>query len=231
MMRNKLIWIFTFLPLIVTVVALYFLPDTIPMHYDLNGNINRWGSKYEELVFPMIILVTTLLWKLMIKYYEKKASQASESNAKIEAVGNVKILYVVTLGTIILFNIMCYTFLYGAWKAADINATTAVIDFNKIISFVLGLFFIAIGNFLPRSKRNSMLGVRTSWSMANDRSWYLSNKYGGIIFVVSGICIITESLLFKGPTAIFVMLGIIILAAILAVSVSYLVYKNTNTPE
>lgn len=34
------------------------IPDTVPMHYDLQGQIDRWGSKYESLIIPvgMIIL-------------------------------------------------------------------------------------------------------------------------------------------------------------------------------
>lgn len=39
------------LPLLVVLIALQFLPDQIPAHYDLNNQVTRWGSKYEALIF------------------------------------------------------------------------------------------------------------------------------------------------------------------------------------
>lgn len=45
-------------------------PDTIPMHYNLQGQIDRWGSKYESLIIPagMIILY------VLMAFLEKKPS-------------------------------------------------------------------------------------------------------------------------------------------------------------
>ena len=60
MMKNKILWIISVIPLIVTLFVLRFLPDELPAHYDFEGNIDRWGSKYEELIFPIIILVLAL---------------------------------------------------------------------------------------------------------------------------------------------------------------------------
>lgn len=33
-----------FLPLISALIALQFLPEQIPAHYDLNNLVTRWGS-------------------------------------------------------------------------------------------------------------------------------------------------------------------------------------------
>ena len=37
-----------FLPLAVVLIALQFLPEQIPAHYDMNNQVTRWGSKYER---------------------------------------------------------------------------------------------------------------------------------------------------------------------------------------
>lgn len=50
-------WTLMFLPLAVTAAALTVLPDQVPMHYDLAGEIDRWGSKYENLILPAMVLV------------------------------------------------------------------------------------------------------------------------------------------------------------------------------
>ena len=58
-MKTKKIIYFAlmFLPLIITLVVLPFLPEQIPAHYNFAGEIDRWGSKYETLLFPAITIL------------------------------------------------------------------------------------------------------------------------------------------------------------------------------
>ena len=62
---KKVMWIVAMIPVVVTSVVLQFMPDIIPMHHDLEGNTDRWGSKTESFIFPVIILFITLFWQKM----------------------------------------------------------------------------------------------------------------------------------------------------------------------
>ena len=43
-MKKKLaFYILMFLPLAAVLIALHFLPDQIPAHYDFDGQVTRWG--------------------------------------------------------------------------------------------------------------------------------------------------------------------------------------------
>ncbi len=53
---KRAMWVISFIALAGTAIVLQFMPDQVPMHYDAVGNIDRWGSKYENLIFPVIIL-------------------------------------------------------------------------------------------------------------------------------------------------------------------------------
>lgn len=68
---KKIMWIVAMIPVVVTSVVLQFMPDIIPMHHDLEGNTDRWGSKTESFIFPVIILFITLFWHLLIYVFEK----------------------------------------------------------------------------------------------------------------------------------------------------------------
>lgn len=59
-MKNKILWLISAVPLIVTGIVLKSFPDKVPMHYDVSGNIDRWGSKNEQFIFPVFILCMTL---------------------------------------------------------------------------------------------------------------------------------------------------------------------------
>ena len=58
---KKIMWIVAMIPVVVTSVVLQFMPDIIPMHHDLEGNTDRWGSKTESFIFPVIILLRHLV--------------------------------------------------------------------------------------------------------------------------------------------------------------------------
>ncbi len=45
------------------------------MHHDLEGNIDRWGSKYESFVFPAIILFVSLHWNAHKVYVQEKNNE------------------------------------------------------------------------------------------------------------------------------------------------------------
>ena len=45
--------------LFVTLLVLRELPAEIPVHFDFVGNITRWGSKYELLILPVLLLLVS----------------------------------------------------------------------------------------------------------------------------------------------------------------------------
>ena len=60
--KKLVYYILMFLPIIITIIALNFLPDQIPAHYGINNEVNRWGSKYESLLLPIFIIIFALLY-------------------------------------------------------------------------------------------------------------------------------------------------------------------------
>ena len=110
---KKIMWIAAMIPVVVTSVVLQFMPDVIPMHHDLEGNTDRWGSKTESLIFPISILFITLFWQLLINVFEKKSITAKTEKEQMEAKSSAKVLCVVGLSQAIMFGIMHYFILHG----------------------------------------------------------------------------------------------------------------------
>lgn len=51
---------------------MFFLEDSIPMHYNSDGEVNRMGSKYEIFIYPVLILLLGIIGYFTIKNYESK---------------------------------------------------------------------------------------------------------------------------------------------------------------
>ena len=47
---KSIMWIVAMIPFAITAIILPGMPEKVPMHFDINGNVDRWGSKYEELI-------------------------------------------------------------------------------------------------------------------------------------------------------------------------------------
>lgn len=58
-------------PIIVTGISLFFMPESIPLHFDASGHIDRYGSKYELLILPTINLAYGVAFYLLSKTSKK----------------------------------------------------------------------------------------------------------------------------------------------------------------
>ncbi|GMQ64625.1 SdpI family protein [Vallitalea maricola] len=225
-MKNKLLWIITLLPTIVTCAIIPFMDDKIPMHYDAVGNIDRWGSKYENLIFPVIIIVMTLFWKFIMNYFRKKQASNQDEKTIKEAQQNENVIYYTAIGMAILFSIMHYTMMYSSFIETKNNMANMAIDINTVTNIVVGVLLIVIGNIMPKSRRNSIVGVRTVWSMKSDITWAKSNRFGGISLIISGLFIILESAIIGSLKSTIIMLTIIIVDGIVLMIYSYQISKK-----
>ena len=219
--KYRISYILMFLPLFVTAIALPFFPDKIPAHYNAAGDITRWGSKYEKLIFPILTVVFGFALIALAKYYVKKKSEYS----------NEKVLVYTNMGTLLLFNILTYIFLYKAYFISTSQSEPINVDIIQITFIGLGILMCILGNIKPKCKLNSVVGLRTKWSMANDTVWFKSQRFGGISFIIGGVLMIIAGLFSKGIYCIIFSSTILFIDTIVCVVASYIIYKKHNAQK
>ncbi len=224
--RKIIMWVVTLLPLVITTIVIQFMPDKIPAHYDISGNIDRWGSKYEQYIFPVMIILFTLFFECFIRHYGKKKISARTDKERAEAASNEGVMVVASIVMAFMFSIMHYFFLIKAYAEAAGGEVIAELDINVVTNVLMGIVMIVLGNIMPKTRINSAVGLRTVWSMENDKTWAESNRLGGIVLMIAGVIIIIEAIIIGGIISTLVMLGIIIAATIGMVYASYKVYKK-----
>ena len=214
------IMILAVLPMIYTAVAVFFfLPDTVAAHFGIDGTPDRYGSKYEAFLFPAIILGITLLYFLYRKFQEKSSKEDNDRTAR-----NLDILDTVILIVMVLFNALCVFLLTVMKHPATMKNKENMIF--VIISCVIGVLFILLGNILPKTKPNSFIGIRLSWCMDSDEHWYIANRNCGIAMVLSGICTVIAGLIVRNGTYIIYMILSLILFLTVATIYSYVIIKG-----
>ena len=222
---KTIMWVISMASFVITAVVLQFMPDRVPMHYDIAGNVDRWGSKYENLIFPGLIIFIALFTSLMIGYFQRKADRISLDKEKQEALQNKKVLEIVGVVMTSMFFIMQGFILYGAWKGALEQAKTQVVDIGKVSCVLLGAVLIILGTVVPKSKNNKVLGFRSTWSMYNDNTWEKSNRFAGIALVISGVLtVITGAFMKNSFAATMVSLGYLLLSVIISLIYARRIY-------
>ena len=228
---KKIMWSAAMIPVIVTSIVLQFMPDKIPMHHDFAGNTDRWGSKTESFIFPIVILFVTFFWHLMILAFEKKAGRAETEKEQMEAKSNAKFLSIVGISQAVMFGIMHYFIMYSSYRQASLGSTKATVDIAKISCILCGILFIVLGNFMTKVKKNVVAGLRTTWSMYNDNTWRKSNRIGAICLIIAGVLTVVTTVFANGMVSTIFLLVYVFLAAIVAVWYSKKVYDQEKKQE
>jgi uncharacterized membrane protein len=75
----------------------------------------------------------------------------------------------------------------------------------RIVVMLLGLLLMGVGNLLPRTRPNSVIGIRTSRSMADRDLWIRTHRAAGYVSVALGMVIVAAGVFLSKsaiPTAI-----------------------------
>ncbi len=215
-MKKAYKWIIALVVIGFVIVGLFFsmAPAQIPVHYDISGQIDRWGSKYEFILLPIINL---LFGGFMAWLARREQKQGREMNEQVVAGMTVCVL--------VFFNLL---WLFFMWKAIDVDNFDSGLGELSTKAFMILIFasFIPLGNSMPKAQRNSIYGLRTKWSMANDRCWQKSQRFGGYVLVISGIIGTLLCALLPSHWGGYIMLLVIAIATVTCIVGSYRIYRN-----
>lgn len=215
-MKKTYLWILA-LVLLSFVSAGIFLalaPEEIPAHYNVHGQIDRWGSKYEYLIMPAL---TALFAALMVWVSRYEGKKSRESNARVVAG--------MTVWVLLLFNAMWIFFMMQALKTAEQTVPGPELSLKGILILMMASF-IPLGNRMPKTQRNSLLGLRTKWSMADDVCWQKSQRLGGITMVAAGALGVALLSVLPMDWGMCVVTALLLIMTAADVAGTYLIWKR-----
>ena len=206
------------LSVIIGITSLFILPDIIPVHYGPDGSADRYGSKFEELIFPITSILIGICMPISAKYSSKK-----KNNQK----NNEKAIYIVCECLLSVFLVLFMYFLYAQYNNVE-NLYSLKFNIGSLTLIVFGLLFVISGNIMPKVKRNSLIGMRTPWTMKNDDVWKRSQRFSGFAFVIAGIIMTVCGFFVTGVACFFVLLSITAVMVIVSLIYSYRLSKTTD---
>ena len=201
--KNKWNLLFSSIVILLPIVfGLFFwndLPEELTTHWGINGEANGWMNK-SAAVFILPVIMLAIHWLCVLLSARLPGSE--DQHPKLFAI----VLWVIPA-----------TSLFA-------NGITYAVAFGKeiqpifLISPLLGVLFIAIGNYLPKAKRNPTMGIKIKWALENEENWYATHRFGGKVYVAGGFFLLLCMFL---PAAIALWLGGAALIALIVIPVVY----------
>ena len=66
-------------------------------------------------------------------------------------------------------------------------ARGSVVSMTGFSFLFLGLMFAIMGNFMPKCKQNSTIGIKVKWALQDEENWRATHRFAGRLWVVGGI--------------------------------------------
>lgn len=196
----KILWVLLTIPLVSTLLLFTRLPENIPIHWNINGEIDRYVPKFPGAFFIPAICIVFLIVFIM-------------SIPRISFEKYPKVYYSVAF-------IMTVLFLGFHFAIIGISIGADFIRMDFIAKFIIGMAIMFFGNIMPKFKPNEKQLMKSPW-MAK------AQRHGGFIWFLSGIILMVLAFI-TGTVSAVLYFGIIIVISIEPLTYSYLSYGRSN---
>lgn len=193
-----------------TLWSLWAFPERVPIHWNTLGEVDRWGSKYELLLVPVIQLLAVGLMQVWpaLDPTRKEPWRSWPALVAVVAWG----ITLLQLGLLYLVHAA----LGGAPGRLGLRG----------LWVAMGLLFLLLGNYLPKVPRNRALGIRTPWTLTSPRAWQVTHRVAGWVFVGFGLALVLLGLFLPDPRAVLGVVALLLLAGLYLVWRSYAVWRE-----
>lgn len=110
--ENKILRIFAILPMIVTIILLPRMDAKMPSHYNSDGTVDDWSSKYHFLILPVIILIIWLIVEVVLMIFNSKSHGQLDNRMSLQMQTYSVYVYLAANVIIITLGFMHYYMMY-----------------------------------------------------------------------------------------------------------------------
>lgn len=165
------------------------LPETVPTHWNIHGQVDGHGSKNLSLwLLPAFMLGMLGLFRCL--------PALSPKSFEVDVSRNTYLF--ITATVIGLFAYLHGVILFATW--AQVTGSAKWFDIGRVIFGGIFLYLALLGNVMGKVRRNFYIGIKVPWTLASDRVWNDTHRLAawtmvgggliGFIIVVSGLSLL-----------------------------------------
>ena len=180
------------------------LPETMATHWGFDGQPNGWSSR----AFAVFGLPALLAGLNLLMYFGLNADPKRQNmNATLRGI---------SLWTPAVVSVLAG----GATIAWGLGYELRI---NLVIPVLMGLLFVIIGNYLPKTKQSYTMGIRLPWTLHSEENWNRTHRLAGFLWVLGGVAFIVMSFIGWSMAAFFIILAVMVAVP---TAYSYVLYRK-----
>lgn len=192
------------------------IPQRLPMHWNLRGEIDGWSaSRAEILIMPLISLGVIALMRTL-SWLDPKLLKTIQPGDRMHAI--LQILRVAIAGLFLaIFTVQLATALgYGIGGQA--------------MMAILLLFFAIMGNYLGNLRPNYFVGIRTPWTLESATTWRATHRLGGRLVFFGSLALLILQFFLRPQTFGVLFVGFALLFVLWAFIYSWYHFRTHGAP-
>jgi uncharacterized membrane protein len=201
---NYILWIVIVAPLVYAAFIWKSIPPRIAVHFNLQGEPDRYGNKTELIVMLMLMTGISIgCWFLLANIHRIDPMRLGKNdNGSMKRLGFAICLFISAF--------LCY-FLYN-------TRNNELKFFTAFIMIGTGILFAVCGNYFYTIKPNYFAGFRLPWTLNNPENWKQTHHLAGKLWFAGGLLIVIVGVLLKSTAAWIVytvLLGIMVIVPVI----------------
>jgi uncharacterized membrane protein len=183
-------------------------PERIPVHWNLAGQVDRYGGKVEGLLMPPLLALGIYVGMLLLPRIDPGHKN-----------------YAVFRGAYATIRVALLTLLAGLYGVTHLVLRGYAADVGTIVPLAVGGLLVILGNLMGKIRPNWFVGVRTPWTLSSKESWVKTHRLAGWLFVVGGLALMVTSIL-HATWAAAACVGLLLVFVVITYVYSYLAWRD-----
>ena len=191
------------LPVLAGVCLWNRLPEQVPNHWNMSGEVDGWSSRGFA-VFGMPLIMLAVQWiTVLATMADPKKQNHSEKVLQL-------IFWIIPVLNL-LISVATYTSAMGGSVRMEVLSTVFI-----------GALFVVLGNYLPKCKQNYTIGIKIPWTLSSEENWNRTHRLAGWIWVAGGV-----GMMIAGFLGFFwLMIGVMLIMTLVPCIYSYILYSK-----
>jgi len=171
MKKNKII-IFGIISLSF-IIAIYLypqMPEKMASHWNARGEVDSYISKFWGLFLMPIISIGLFLLFILIPKIDPLKENVEKFRKYFDG-----------------FMVLIMIFLFYIYLLTVFWNIGIRFNMSQLMMPALGILFYYGGILVENTKRNWFIGIRTPWTLSDDKIWDKTHRVGGKLFKITGI--------------------------------------------
>jgi uncharacterized membrane protein len=193
---------------ILALITWHSAPGQIPVHWNLAGEVDRYGGKFEGLLaIPLLALAIYLLLLFLPRIDPGRANYARFA------------------GVYTTFRIAILVLLALVYAVVHLWIRQRPVNVSVVMPAFIGGLMVVLGSLLGKIRPNWFVGIRTPWTLSSKTSWTRTHRLGGWLFLLVGLATLVSGAI-SAPVAFYVLMGGLGLTVVWTVVYSYVVWRG-----